>query len=256
MAQLTCYPTQGLTCGNANTTPVCTQCNTTGPHSTVSCCTSTTVNNSNNTNTAACSAWCVTECNSVCNAIQAYCNIGRETIVSHADVPNAPATGCLTQDQTIHLGWTAAYWNSLGQSLQAATQLGQTMEHPNLPGAAQPQTVTARTDVPTGDTNASHLETSLITAARFNRLATAIRHFNRAAPTNVLAGAVIMGTHAAGIADNFNGATFNNNVCDVCNTAGQTQPTCSCNCPCPCSCACGCACPCSCSCPCPCNVPY
>lgn len=226
-SQGTCYPSQGLVTQDHTQQPVCTHCNAANPYSNASC--------NNSTNYASCSSYCVSSCNTVCNTTQAYCSIGHELIQSHADVSTHPPIACTVRDELIFRNWTASYWNSLIDKLDTAEVMGKTQTH----GAGPNATYAA----PDPCNQITHPANSLVTAEKYNQVATKINRFHRSIAT-VNVGDVIRGLHAAALVSDYNAATFNTNVCDVCNTSGQTNPTCNCNCPC----ACGCSCTCSCSC--------
>lgn len=230
--QANCYPSQGLVTQNKDAQPVCTGCNVNNPYSNSSC--------SGSNNYAACSSYCNSSCNTVCNTVQAYCSIGYQYIRNHGDVGAHPSIACVARDELIFRNWTAAYWNSLIDKLDTAEMVGKTKN--------QGWSVTAEVAV-ADPCNDAHPAGSLVTAGKYNQVATKINHFNQATPM-VSVGDVIKGLHALALRTNYNNATFFTNVCDVCNTSGQTSPKCDCNCPCPCNCSCPCSCSCNCGCGC------
>lgn len=243
--QTVCYPSQANANGqkpvSRDDKPMCTGCNTNDPHTKPSCCDGGGSNTTNNADT--CSAWCVVSCNSVCDTAQAYCSIGHEKINSHSDVGAHPAISCISKDEFIFRNWTARYWNSLGDKLDTAENVGYT----------ENQGVTAAHSVAVADPcNNNHPGGSLVTASKYNEIVKKLNRFHLslgsvkgAAQVGCELADVIRGAHAAALVNGYNSATFNPGVCDQCNITGQTNPTCDCNCDCPCDCNCGCSCGCS-----------
>lgn len=246
-SQTVCYPSQANAAGKPTPItrkPFCTKCNAENPHTKPSCCTAY----SNHTGPLhdPCSAYCITDPNTVCKVSQAYCNIGHEKITSHSDVGAHPGIGCVAKDEFIFRNWTATYWNSLIDKLDTAEHMGYTQ---NQGPTAQGTHVTA------DPTNYPHPQGSLVTAKQYNFIANKLNRFNvnvgtvqGSAEVGCENATVIRGAHAAALKNQYNNATFNPNVCDQCNTSSQTNPTCNCNCSCSCSCNCGCSCGCSCPC--------
>lgn len=237
------YPPQAETTQDKDEQPVCTHCNVNDPHDNgVGCCTSRSSSNGE-TDYAPCAVWCNSSCNTVCDSVQAYCSKGRQLITSHGTVGAYPPPACMAKDQFIFRNWTAEYWNGLIDQLDTAEQMGETK-----PQGTGPVATPAAPD-PCNDT---HIPNSLVTAEKYNQVVAKLNRFNlNIATVNV--GDVIRGAHAVALHEGHASATFNTDVCDVCNVSGQTSPKCDCWCGCACSCPCGCDCPCSCDCSCSCS---
>lgn len=182
-------------------------------------------------------------CNSACQTAQNYCSVNQA--VSHW-VGVFPMTGCQATDEFIHRGWKASEWNATLKKLADAAALGELQSQGTIPTQ-----ITVAADP---DNTSPHPAGSLITAAAYNSLVDSINHFNRSVG-KVSAGDVIRASHALALKNGYNSATFNTNVCDVCNAGGQSECACNCSCSCSCDCNCGCSCSCSCSNPCPCANP-
>lgn len=236
------YPPQAETTQNKDDQPICTHCNVNDPHSNEGCCLGTASKNGE-TDYEECAVYCNQPCNTVCVTVQAYCSIGRQLITSHQTVGAYPPPPCMVKDEFIFRNWTAKYWNGLIDQIDTAEMMGETKCQEVGPAA---------TYAAPDPCNNTHVPNSLVTAEKYNQVVAKLNRFNlNLATVNV--GDVIRGTHAQALHNGHADATFNTDVCDVCNTEGQNSPKCDCDCDCPCGCPCGCTCPCSCSCDCSCS---
>lgn len=243
MSQRNFYPSAAASCFNISSSPMCTRCNVAAPHDPGSGCTSDYQRNTSGRGVS-CSAYCNSSCNTICNSSQAYCSIGRQSITSHGDIGSAPQPGGSTAtDQLIHKAWTAQYWNSLIDKLNAAEGLGR-QSRQGSSGSA--------TKVSADPTNSTHPSNSLITAEKYNQIRQKFAGFSASYPA-VNAGDVIKSSHAEAMKTAFQRARFKTSVCDICNAGMQHAGSCGCNCSCSCDCNCGCSCPCDCSCDCSCD---
>lgn len=244
MAQTTYYPPNAPACVNIAAGGFCETCNTSQNRS---CCTSTSSRNGLS-NLRTCAASC-NSCQNVCNSCQAYCQIGRQSITSHGDVPAFP-NFCVAQNEIIIKNWTAANWNKIIDNLREAWTVGRLRPHGSPPNAQK-----VGSDAPTTGTSTSHVANSLVTAARYNEIVALINGLGGGSINIVAVNDVIKAAHAQAQRNGYNSSTFNSSVCDICNVSGAQITTCpcSCNCECDCSCACGCSCPCLCDCSCGCS---
>lgn len=226
---------------------LCKLCNTV--QSFPNCCESSSSKNGKNEQKA-CDVYCNSACNSLCNTAQTICGLHNQYIKNHPDVGEWPGlnrdiiactatnenpSGSGARGDIISEVWTKDFWNSLIAQLNAAERVGRTQK--------QGKYVSAQTAVTNG----------AITANHYNSIRDKICNFN-ISYNKVIQNELITATKANAIRNAYNSATFNSNVCDVCNSGDQSvHAGCSCNCSCPCSCSCGCDCPCSCSCSCSCQ---
>lgn len=229
---MACYPSQALG-GRAG---ICSSC-----YASQSCTTCSDANSPQ-----ACSAYCNTGCNTVCVAIQNFCSIGIESVYDHSDVGNQTFP-CLAENEIIIKQWTAIWWNSYLDRLDSIYNIpgnnsGEGAKQPN-PGINRVRAVAS----PPPQT-AAHPANSLITADKYNQIAGTLRNVN-AAVDDVAQNDVIKHEIAEALQSGWENATWNSEVCDICNAAAnQNANNCNCSCNCTCPCSCPCLCPCSCPC--------
>lgn len=243
-AQTTYYPSNAPSCVNIAAGGFCNACNTSQDHN---CCTSSGATNGS-TNIYPCGSVC-NSCQNTCNSCQAYCQISRQTITQHGNVPPYPDF-CVQQNEIIIKNWTAVNWNKIIDNLKTAYTVGRKQPHGGPPTAQN-----VASDAATTGTSTIHVANSLVSAARYNEVVALINGLGGTQITAVAVGDVIKSAHAQAQKNGYNGSTFSTSVCDICNNTGAqiTNCPCSCNCSCACSCSCGCTCPCSCSCSCGCS---
>lgn len=197
----------------------------------------------NNNTPPTCSDYCNSGCNTICDVAQTFCYNGVLTVIDHADVPDF-MTGCWVKDEFIFRNWRAADWNKVLDNLAAAAALGFEQNQGTIP---------AQIKVTADPENAPHPPGSLVTAAAYNSMVDSINFFNQNLP-HVNVGDVIRGAHALALEEGYNGMTFNDNVCDVCNAGNENRNLCNCDCDCMCDCSCDCDCDCDCpGCDCSCS---
>jgi hypothetical protein len=172
-----------------------------------------------------------------------------QEITSHADVGTFSWTGCIAKDEIIMKAWTAAEWNTLAENIQTAYNVGLLQMNGAVPDF---------TEAVADPCNNSHPEGSLITADMYNEFTTALQGLHSTLPTVVQKETVISGEAADAQLEGFLNATFNTNVCDLCNAAGNQSSISGKNCvggSCTCGCSCACTCMCSWACSCGCSSP-
>lgn len=204
-------------------------------------CNTSQKNNVNCKNSSSNCSGCQT-CNTKCTDKQNYCDYGYQKIFRHPDV--GPYTDiCMAKDEFIFREWTSEWWTDYQSDLLTADKMGMTHKMSNNPSLTQ--TTPDPTNVP-------HPANSLVTADKYNELVDALALFHTSIPK--VKGAaqvgcenadVIRASHALALKTGYNSATFDNTVCDRCNTSGnQVGGSCRCGsacgaCYCTCSCSCG-----------------